>query len=183
MQCQSKTLADSRLERPSKTPVTSDFMRDLLLIVHGRPIDEQLAGQVQALARKFVQTNPLDKFNRYSATAYVRHYIGRDPSTGWEALMMNWTKGNRTTIHSHPQFAGYTFADGEFCVEIFEPYKNGARLVDQLHVTQLHSLHAIGQAGEFSNHIHRITCLSPTAHSLHIYSDDALKGLTYDEVK
>ena len=34
--------------------------------------------------------------------------------------------------------------------------------------------------GKFNNHIHRITCLSDTAHSLHVYSDDALKGEKLD---
>jgi hypothetical protein len=38
---------------------------------------------------------------------------------------------------------------------------------------------AIGHPGRFDNHIHRITCLSATAHSLHVYSDDALRGMTF----
>ena len=40
---------------------------------------------------------------------------------------------------------------------------------------------AVGAPGRFDNHIHRITCLSPTGHSLHVYSDDALRGEVYGE--
>ena len=40
---------------------------------------------------------------------------------------------------------------------------------------------AVGAPGRFDNHIHRITCLSDTGHSLHVYSDDALRGEVYRE--
>ena len=39
----------------------------------------------------------------------------------------------------------------------------------------------LGAPGRFDNHIHRITCLSDTGHSLHVYSDDALRGEVYRE--
>lgn len=96
---------------------------------------------------------------------------------------MTWKHGNRTSIHAHPQFAGYNFADGIFRVEIFEPAGDGrARLVEECTVTAPESFFAIGAAGRFDNHIHRITCLSETGHSLHIYSDDALRGQIYEEL-
>ena len=110
----------------------------------------------------------------------MRNYIGRDTESGWEAIVMSWKKGNRTAIHAHPQFAGYTFADGVFLVEVFEPFKEGIRLVQEMTISDIHGLYAIGEAGKFNNHIHRITCLSDTAHSLHVYSDDALKGEKLD---
>ena len=50
-------------------------------------------------------------------------------------------------------------------------------------ISDIHGLYAIGEAGKFNNHIHRITCLSDMAHSLHVYSDDALKGEKLDEQK
>ena len=95
---------------------------------------------------------------------------------------MGWKRGNRTSIHSHPQFAAYNFADGEFEIEIFEPTGEGrARLVERVHISEPQSFYAIGKAGAFDNHIHRITCLSEQGHSLHIYSDNALQGITYEE--
>ena len=48
-------------------------------------------------------------------------------------------------------------------------------------ISDIHGVYAIGKAGKYNNHIHRITCLSDTAHSLHVYSDDALKGEKLDE--
>lgn len=183
MQENFKTLAEDFSASPSVPSANSDFMKALLQLAQTRQLNETLGKQIQALAWDFVHTRSLAPFNRFSETAYVREYIGRDSSTGWEALVMCWKKGNRSAIHGHPQFAGYTFADGEFLVELFEPYRTGARLVRKIHITQPQSLYSIGEKDQFNNHIHRITCLSETAHSLHIYSDDALKGLKYEEIQ
>lgn len=158
------------------------FMDGLLQLVEGKEMCEELGDEIKGYALEFVEKHNLRGFDRFSDETYVRNYIGRDTGTGWEAIIMNWKKGNRTAIHSHPQFAGYTFADGEFLVEVFEPHGTETHLVQQFHINQKHGLYAIGESGKFTNHIHRITCLSETAHSLHIYSDDALKGLKYEEV-
>lgn len=158
------------------------FMEGLLDIVRSGKIDEVMGEQVKTYVLDYVKKNPLVQFARFSGDTYIRNYIGRDES-GWEAIVMSWKKGNRTAIHSHPQFAGYTFADGEFFVEIFEPCEGGIRLVDELVINDTLGLYAIGEAGKFDNHIHRITCLSETAHSLHVYSDDALKGKKLDGQK
>lgn len=157
------------------------FMGELMNIVTSEPMSETVGERVKAHVLDFVRSHPLTCFDRFSEDTYVRNYIGRDTSTGWEAIVMSWKKGNRTAIHSHPQFAGYTFADGEFLVEIFEPCKGGICLVDELRINDVLGLYAIGEAGKFDNHIHRITCLSDTAHSLHVYSDDALKGRKWEE--
>lgn len=95
---------------------------------------------------------------------------------------MSWKKGNRTSIHAHPQFAGYHIADGSFRLEIFEPTDGGtARLKESTVVEGPCAFFAVGVPGRFDNHIHRITCLSDTGHSLHVYSDDALQGEIYRE--
>ena len=118
----------------------------------------------------------------YSDTAYRRTYLGRCPATGWEAIVMSWKNGNRTSIHAHPQFAGYHIADGTFRLEIFEPAAGGAaRLTESAVVEGPCAFFAVGAPGRFDNHIHRITCLSDTGHSLHVYSDDALRGEVYRE--
>ena len=156
------------------------FMNGLLNIVHSGPICESVGEQIKSYVLDFVQNHPLDSFDRFSDETYMRNYIGRDTESGWEAIVMSWKKGNRTAIHAHPQFAGYTFADGESLVEVFEPFKEGIRLVQEMTISDIHGLYAIGEAGKFNNHIHRITCLSDMAHSLHVYSDDALKGEKLD---
>ena len=163
-------------------PGFEGFMRGLMNVVHSGPLCDVVGERIKAYVLDFVKGNPLDAFDHFSDTTYMRNYIGRDPETRWEAIVMCWKKGNRTAIHSHPQFAGYTFADGEFLVEVFEPCEHGVRLINKTVVNEIFGLYAIGEAGKFDNHIHRITCLSDTAHSLHVYSDDALKGKKFDGV-
>ena len=97
---------------------------------------------------------------------------------------MSWKRGNATTIHGHPAFAGYHFADGVFRVEIFEPVTDRtARRVGERIIDRRECLFAVGAPGRFDNHLHRITCLSETGHSLHVYSDDALQGVTFTEAE
>lgn len=176
-----KTLSNDFMLKPEIAKGYTGFMEGLLSLVNCGPLCQLSGDQIRRYALQFVQTHSFSHFDQYSAASYIRNYIGRDTETHWEALVMSWQKGNRTAIHSHPQFASYTFADGEFLVEIFKVSNNQLHLSDQLEIKGLHGLYAIGEPGRFDNHIHRITCLSETAHSLHIYSDDALKGLKYEE--
>lgn len=175
-----KTLSEDLISNPGVAHLPSDFMAGLLSLVHSGPICQNLGEEIKHYALQFVQKHSLQHFNRFSEESYIRNYIGQDPATHWEALIMNWKKGNRTAIHSHPQFAGYTFADGKFLVEVFEMDRDQLRLTSQTEITDRQSFYAIGEADKFDNHIHRITCLSETAHSLHIYSDDARKGFKYE---
>lgn len=156
-----------------------DFMNGLMSIVKAGAMDTPTGDKLRDYVLNFVKTTPLTEFNHYEDNTYVRNIIGRDAS-GWEAIVMSWKKGSRTAIHTHPQFASYTFADGEFLVEIFEPCEGGIKLVNKLTVNNQMGLYAIGEPGKFNNHIHRLTCLSETAHSLHVYSDDALNGMNLD---
>ena len=97
---------------------------------------------------------------------------------------MSWKRGNTTTIHGHPQFAAYNFADGIFRLEIFEKVsETSARKIKAVEIDRPGGFFALGDSEGFDNHILRITCLSDTGHSLHVYSDDALKGRVYEEVQ
>lgn len=156
------------------------FFARLMEIVRHQPIDQTLGQRIQDYVTNWLATHSLTDFSTTSANSYVRNYLGRCPETHWEAILMSWQQGNTTAIHSHPQFAGYFFADGVFEVEIFEPVGgNKARLVKRVRVNEPTAFFAIGDAERFDNHIHRITCLSDSGHSLHVYSDDALQGQTY----
>ncbi len=75
-------------------------------------------------------------------------------------------------------------ADGRFRVEVFEPTGDGRaqRIAEQV-IDGREGFFAIGTPGRFDNHLHRITCLSPTGHSLHVYSDDALQGIAFTEAE
>lgn len=163
-------------------PIYAPFFAGLLDLVCGRPIDTSLGESICRYVGDFLkQGNPLRVFDRYSSESYVRTYLGRSETAGWEALSMSWRQGNRTRIHAHPQFAGYCFAEGTFRLEVFEADSSGgAHCVSERIVEAPESFFAIGAPGRFDNHIHRITCLSATGHSLHVYSDDALRGLLYE---
>ncbi|MDE5944321.1 MAG: cysteine dioxygenase [Rikenella sp.] len=161
-----------------------DFFERLLSIVRNRPINEALGEQIKTYVLDWLTEHPLaDDFAQYSPSSYIRTYLGRSTEIHWEAILMSWQSGNTTAIHAHPQFAGYHFADGVFKVEIFEPVNdNRARLTETLIIDKPTGLFAVGPAGRFDNHIHRITCLSETGHSLHVYSDDALQGTVYEQI-
>lgn len=174
-------------EKVGVKPGYSDFFDGLMQVVRSGGMSEPIGEQINAYVMEWLKTHPLDCFDRYSDEKYVRDYIGHCPETAWEALVMTWKEGNATTVHGHPQFAGYHFSDGIFRVEIFE--KSGAdgdlprvaRRVDTVVIDHPTAFYAIGDPCCFDNHIHRITCLSSTGHSLHVYSDDALRGEVFAE--
>ena len=176
------TLADNLPECSAAAAGFGDFFSGLLETTAAKTIDDALGQQIRAYILGWLQTHPLTAFDDYSDTAYRRTYLGRCPATGWEAIVMSWKNGNRTSIHAHPQFAGYHIADGTFRLEISEPAAGGAaRLTESAVVEGPCAFFAVGAPGRFDNHIHRITCLSDTGHSLHVYSDDALRGEVYRE--
>ncbi len=158
------------------------FFGRLLEIAAGQPLTEATGAMIKTYVMEWLGTHSLENFDDYSERSYTRTYLGRCPHTGWEAIVMSWKEGNTTSIHAHPAFAGYHFADGIFKVEVFEAAgSHSARLADTLVIDRPTGLFAIGTPGRYDNHIHRITCLSSTGHSLHVYSGDALRGLVYDQ--
>ncbi len=126
---------DNRLStdfKPGLSVHTSyeDFFSGLDSITSGRDITEELGNAIREYVLDYVRRNPL-ALNNFDDSTYVRNYIGRNDRSGWEAIVMSWKKGNRTAIHSHPRFASYTIADGEFLIEIFEPVSESeAKLVN-----------------------------------------------------
>ena len=113
-------LADSYPLQPRITEGYEPFFTGLLGFCADATIDEALAARIKTYVQGWLATHPLNAFDRFSDESYLRTYLGRCPRTHWEAIVMSWKAGNRTSIHAHPQFAGYYFADGEFQVEIFE---------------------------------------------------------------
>lgn len=152
------------------------FFNELLSIVANHDKNKQLGEAITKHALSFINRwNPTD-FEHIGDT-YTRCYIGKDNASGWEAIVMCWERGDQTSIHGHPDFASYTFLQGEMLVETYAltSGSNVIKKAEYLH-HQGDSLFAIGKPNKFDNYIHRLTCLSPSAYSLHIYSDDAGKG-------
>ena len=119
------TLAEDLQEASANTAEYGEFFTGLTGITDRKPVDDALGERIQGYVLGWLEGHPLTAFDDYSATAYRRTYLGRSPETGWEAIVMSWQEGNRTSIHAHPQFAGYHFADGRFRLEIFEPAGDG----------------------------------------------------------
>ena len=94
----------------------ASFFSGLLEVTHTRAVDDGLGERIEEYVMSWLGDHALDGFDDYSADGYRRTYLGRSPETGWEAIVMSWQEGNRTSIHAHPQFAGYFFADGRFLV-------------------------------------------------------------------
>lgn len=158
------------------------FFDGLMEIISNEEISNDLGEKLRDYTYSFINKCDFIDFQEFSDTLYNRVHLGKDDKTGWEAIMMCWKKGNRTSIHGHPRFAAYNFAKGEFLVEVFKEENNGIVLTNAFEAKGGQGLFAVGENEAFDNHIHRITCLSDTGHSLHIYSDDARKGKTYDHL-
>ena len=93
----------------------ASFFSGLLEVTHTRAVDDGLGERIEEYVMSWLGDHALDGFDDYSADGYRRTYLGRSPETGWEAIVMSWQEGNRTSIHAHPQFAGYFFADTPAC--------------------------------------------------------------------
>jgi quercetin dioxygenase-like cupin family protein len=93
----------------------------------------------------------------------------------YEAMAARWSKGAVSPIHGHPMFAFYYLLEGELSVENFEKDGAGVRKTGtrRYNPGQYFCMH--GNAGVFDNGIHRVTAVQESL-SIHIYSDDAMKG-------
>ena len=100
------TLAEDLQEASANTAEYGEFFTGLTGITDRKPVDDALGERIQGYVLGWLEGHPLTAFDDYSATAYRRTYLGRSPETGWEAIVMSWQEGNRTSIHAHPQFAG-----------------------------------------------------------------------------
>lgn len=126
----------------------------------------------------------------FEAGTYTRTYLGKEsPNTAAhvpeeavaEALAMRWDQQVKTSIHGHPQFSFYYVISGVFEIELFDRTTAGdlyTRELQQLLPTE--STWFQGEAHRYDNCIHRVTCLE-AGETLHVYSDDALKGIVFDE--
>ena len=117
----------------------------------------------------------------FEAATYTRNCIAREEpnqSHCFEALVMRWDKQVKTSIHGHPAFSFYHVISGVFEMEIFNrTAKNGLQLRETRLFHASDTTWFLGQVGRYDNFIHRLTCLE-AGHTLHIYSEDARKGMS-----
>lgn len=156
------------------------FFEKIMNLVRDKELHAEIGDELRRLALTFPSYYDMQQFDIVSDKDYERTLIGRDDS-GWEALIMTWRKGRQSSIHGHPQFAAYNILKGKLKLEVFEETNNNGeiKLSKELETDEGTVFYAIGEANIMTNHIHRISCLSDISYSLHIYSDDARKGVTY----
>lgn len=99
-------------------------------------------------------------------------------SCGFEIMIARWSKMAKTPIHGHPGFALIYVIEGQFEEESY--VKNSEEIVSAGQHQLSSGAFAFdgGVEGRFDNSIHQITAVTEGL-SLHIYSDDALKGEIY----
>lgn len=156
------------------------FFKQIIYLVNNMPMNEQLGEELKNLALTFPFMYDLRQFDIFSDNHYERTYLGKDES-GWEAIIMTWRKGRQSSIHGHPQFASYTILKGNLKLELFDYFTDTGeiKLARIIEATENTGFFALGEANTMTNHIHRITCMSDISYSLHIYSNDARKGVVY----
>lgn len=108
---------------------------------------------------------------------YSRNILFRAPD-GTEVMAARWDSGARTPIHGHPQLAFVYLLEGRLLIENFARSQNGLVAGETRTLEPGDHLWSRGKSGRFDNAIHRVTALQPSL-SLHVYSDDALKGEVY----
>ena len=97
-----------------------------------------------------------------------------------EIMIARWDKNTVTAIHGHPDFLFEYLIKGRFKIENYEwDHQN---LIKTSVITQqpeeYYSDHGI--IGRYDNAIHRIFAMEQSL-SLHIYSDQGLKGVVFQE--
>ncbi|MDR2409307.1 MAG: cysteine dioxygenase [Bacteroidales bacterium] len=154
---------------------------ELMDLVNDKPITTDLGNAIKQHALKWAKEINPEEFHQFYDDRYGRNYIGKSP-TGWEAIVMTWKKGVSSSIHGHPQYAGYTHVSGDIRLEVFEEQEGGLRKVLEHIIQPGDSFFAVSDKNDFKNHIHRLTGLTD-ARTLHIYSDDARRGFNYNPYK
>ncbi len=134
--------------------------------------------QRQVTAYSFPDANQIP----FRSAAYTRNRVAQENSghdQGFEALIMRWDEQVQTSIHGHPEFSFYYVISGCFNMDLFAHASTGRlRLTESKRFVPGEAMWFLGQAGQYDNFIHRVTCLE-TGHTFHIYSEDARKGLAF----
>lgn len=117
---------------------------------------------------------------RFKKNAYSRSILLRE-DCGFEIMVARWDRDAVTPIHGHPGYSLLYVVEGTLKETLF--VNDGGR-IQKGEESQLqpgfYSYHK-GEQGRYDNAIHQIKALKESL-SLHIYSDDALKGQVFQHI-
>lgn len=154
-------------------PVSSE-LKDYFTFLFKEESFERIVDKALA----FIPTLDLSPDDFPLSKVYTRTIIHQE-ECGPEAMLARWRKDAVSSTHGHPEFGFYYLLSGKLHVETFE-FENNTLLSSGETVMRTGQYFLInGRADRFDNGIHRITVLEESL-SLHIYSDDALKGICFD---
>jgi len=97
---------------------------------------------------------------------------------GEEVMVARWEAGACSPVHGHPELAFVRVLEGRLQIENFRRSASALEPTETFCLERGDHIWHRGVAGRFDNAIHRVTALEPSL-SLHVYSDDALKGNTF----
>ena len=110
----------------------------------------------------------------FQKKSYTRSIMIKEDS-GFEIALVRWDKGARTPIHGHPGFSFTYVIEGHLQEKLFVREGDHLLAVDTTHYSAGDYAYQHEHNQRFDNAIHQMTagdkCLS-----LHIYSDDAMRG-------
>ena len=109
--------------------------------------------------------------------SYSRNILYRE-SSGFEVIAARWSKGAITPIHGHPGFSLLYLIEGQLSEDAFVKDNGEIMEIGQKTFSPGDFTFDKGEEGRLDNSIHKITA-DEDSMSLHIYSDDAIKGEIY----
>ncbi|MFH2130065.1 MAG: hypothetical protein ABIK68_06795 [bacterium] len=119
---------------------------------------------------------PMEAFPRIN-NGYSRTILYREPA-GFEVMVARWSRDAITPVHGHPWYSLVYLIQGSLSESLFK--MGNGRLLEiepKIYSTGEFSVDR-GIEGAFDNAIHQMTACEDSL-SLHIYSDDAIKGEIY----
>ncbi|WP_456404800.1 cysteine dioxygenase [Thiolapillus sp.] len=157
----------------AETHTAIDLPEELLALLPEFTASLEDETRLLSLSERFKPENDFP----YAPHCYSRNILLREDS-GAEIMVARWDQDAMTPIHGHPQFAFVYVLEGQLQMEHYRETNQGLVLTETLVKTKDQHIYVAGVAGRYNNAIHRVTALSPSL-SLHVYSDDALKGKAF----
>ena len=170
-----KTAIQSQLQTPPPLITNGVFSR-VLQQVASRKYDSE---KTLAILSDFFAAHRLSTIDfPVMKQSYTRTTLLRE-KTGFEIMIARWDKGSATPIHGHPRYSFLYVIEGELSEQFFIRDNKKLMQVSTLNYKVGDYSYHNGDPGTFDNAIHKITAVQNSL-TLHIYSDDALKGVVYN---
>jgi len=117
------------------------------------------------------------------AECYRRTVIGalhNETEAGFEAVLSHWRLRCMTPIHGHPPIVFYRALSGLYRMTMYQIINGVPAPVDDRMICAGEWFFHVGEGGGFDHFIHTIECIEE-GWTLNLYSDDAQKGIKYNQ--